>query len=111
MLMPVVYLGSAALDRRWSAWVVLLAGVAVLVVIPSSSEVVPSMIFLVAALAFLVVGVARGQIRKPGDLSLQTVGGDRKGTRLESHHANNSYCVFSLEKKKQYISERALNNH
>jgi uncharacterized membrane protein len=74
MLMPVVYLGSAALDRRWSAWVVLLAGVAVLVVIPSSSEVVPSMIFLVAALVFLVVGVARGQLRKPGDLALQTVG-------------------------------------
>ena len=74
MLMPVVYLGSAALDRRWSAWVVLLAGVAVLVVTPSSSEVVPSMIFLVAALVFLVVGVARGQLRKPGDLALQTVG-------------------------------------
>jgi hypothetical protein len=31
MLMPVVYLGAAALDRRWFAWVVLLAGVAVLV--------------------------------------------------------------------------------
>ena len=74
MLMPVVYLGSAALDRRWSAWVVLLAGVAVLVVIPSSSEVVPSMLFLVAALVFLVVGVARGQLRKPGGLPLQTVG-------------------------------------
>ena len=74
MLMPVVYLGAAALDRRWSAWVVLLAGVAVLVVIPSTSEVVPSMIFVVAALAFLVVGVARGQLRKPGGLALQTVG-------------------------------------
>jgi uncharacterized membrane protein YhaH (DUF805 family) len=74
MLMPVVYLGSAALDRRWSAWVVLLAGVALLVVIPSSSEVVPSMIFLVAALVFLVVGVARGQLREPGGLALQTVG-------------------------------------
>ena len=74
MLMPVVYLGAAALDLRWSAWVVLLAGVAVLVVIPSSSEVVPSMIFVVAALVFLVVGVARGQLRKPGGLALQTVG-------------------------------------
>src|SRR3712207_9270955 len=26
MLMPVVYLGSAALDRRWSAWVGLFSG-------------------------------------------------------------------------------------
>src|SRR5829696_1570720 len=31
MLMPVVYLGAAALDRRRFAWVVLLAGVTVLV--------------------------------------------------------------------------------
>jgi hypothetical protein len=74
MLMPVVYLGAAALDRRRASWAVLLAGVAVLVVIPSSSEVVPSMIFLVAALVFLVVGVAHGQLRKPGGLALQTVG-------------------------------------
>jgi hypothetical protein len=74
MLMPVVYLGAAALDRRWFAWVVLLAGVAVLVVIPASSQVVPSMIFLLAALVFLVVGVARRQLRKPGGLALQTVG-------------------------------------
>ena len=32
------------------------------------------MIFLVAALVFLVVGVARGQLQKPCDLALQTVG-------------------------------------
>ena len=74
MLMPAVYLGAAALDRRWFAWVVLLAGVEVLVVIPASSEVVPSMIFLVAALVFLVVGAARRQLRKPGGLGFQTVG-------------------------------------
>jgi hypothetical protein len=74
VLMPLVYVGSAALDRRWSAWVVLLAGVAVLVVIPSSSEVVPSMVFLVAALVFLVLGVARGQLHEPGGLTLQTAG-------------------------------------
>jgi hypothetical protein len=74
MLMPVVYLGAAALDRRRFAWVVLLAGVAVLTVVPSSSEVVPSVGFLVAALVFFVVGAARGELRKPGGLALQTVG-------------------------------------
>jgi hypothetical protein len=74
MLMPVVYLGSAALDLRRSAWAVLLAGIAVLTVIPATSQIVPSMIFLVAALVFLVVGVARGQWRKPGGLPLQTAG-------------------------------------
>jgi hypothetical protein len=73
-LMPVVYLGAAALDRRWFAWVVLPAGVAVLVVIPTSSQVVSSMIFLLAALVFLVVGVAGRQFRKSGGLALQTFG-------------------------------------
>lgn len=37
VLMALVYLGAAALDRRWFAWVVLLAGLAFL--IPSTSEV------------------------------------------------------------------------
>jgi hypothetical protein len=40
MLMPVVYLGAAALDRRRFAWAVLFAGVAVLTVVPSTSQVV-----------------------------------------------------------------------
>jgi hypothetical protein len=74
VLMALVYLGAAALDRRWSAWVVLLAGIAVLTVVPSTSQVVPSVGFLVAALVFLVVGVAHGQWRRPGGLPLQTVG-------------------------------------
>ena len=74
MLMPVVYLGAAALDRRRFAWVVLLAGVAVLAFVPSSSQVVPSVGFLAAALVFFVVGAARGELRKPGGLALQTVG-------------------------------------
>jgi len=74
MLMPVVYLGAAALDRRRLAWVVLLAGVAVLALVPSSSEVAPSIGFLAAALVFFVVGAARGELRKPGGLALQTVG-------------------------------------
>ena len=74
MLMPVVYLGAAALDRRRFAWVVLLAGVAGLAFVPSSSEVVPTVGFLAAALVFFVVGAARGELRKPGGLALQTVG-------------------------------------
>ena len=74
MLMPVVYLGAAVLGRRRFAWVVLLAGVAVLTVVPSSSEVVPSVGFLAAALVFFVVGAVRGELRKPGGLALQSVG-------------------------------------
>jgi hypothetical protein len=74
MLMPVVYLGAAALDRRRFAWIVLLAGVAVLTAVPSSSELVPSVGFLAAALVFFVVGAARGELRRPGGLAFQTVG-------------------------------------
>ena len=72
VLMALVYLGAAALDRRWFAWVVLLAGLAFL--IPSTSEVVPSVVLLVAAPIFLVLGVVRGQWRRYGGLPLQTAG-------------------------------------
>ena len=75
VLMALVYLGAAALDRRWSAWVVLLAGLLPTFLIPSMSGIDPSVVLLVAAApVFLVLGVARGQLRKPGGLPLQTVG-------------------------------------
>ena len=74
VLMALIYLSAAALDRRWSAWVVLLAGLPLAFFIPSTSEVVPSVVLLVAAPVFLVLGVARGQLRKPGGLTLQTAG-------------------------------------
>jgi hypothetical protein len=74
VLMALVYLGAAALDRRWSAWVVLLAGLPLAFFIPSISELHPSVILLVAAPVFLVLGVARGQWQRPGGLPLQTAG-------------------------------------
>jgi hypothetical protein len=74
VLMALVYLGAAALDRRWSAWVVLLAGLPLAFSIPSISGIDPSVVLLVAAPVFLVLGVARGQLRRPGGLPLQTVG-------------------------------------
>jgi hypothetical protein len=74
VLMPLVYLGAAALDRRWSAWVVLLAGLTLAFFIPSASGVVPSVVLLVAALVFLVLGVVRGELVKPRGLTLQAGG-------------------------------------
>lgn len=74
VLMALVYVGSAALDRRRFAWVVLLAGVAVLAVVPSTSQVVASEVFLVAALVFVVLGAVRGQLRETGGLTLQAAG-------------------------------------
>ena len=74
VLMALVYLGAAALDRRWSAWVVLLAGLPLAFIIPSTSGVVPSVVLLVAALVFVVLGVVRGLLGRPGGLTLQTAG-------------------------------------
>ena len=74
VLMALIYLSAAALDRRWSAWLVLLAGLPLAIFIPSTSEVVPSVVLLVAAPVFLVLGVARGQWQRPGGLPLQSAG-------------------------------------
>ena len=74
VLLALIYLGAAALDRRWTAWVLLLAGLPITIFIPSTSEVVPSVVLLIAALVFLVLGVARGLWQKPGGVPLQTAG-------------------------------------
>ncbi len=74
VLMALVYLGAAALDRRWSAWVVLLAGLPLAFIIPSVWGIDPLVVLLVAAPVFLVLGVARGLWRRPGGLQLQTAG-------------------------------------
>ncbi|MCA1708247.1 MAG: hypothetical protein LC808_35205 [Actinobacteria bacterium] len=75
VVMALAYLGAAVLDRRWSAWVLLLAGLAIVVVLrPLDSGVAPSVGLLVAALVLLVLGVARGLLRRPGGLTLQATG-------------------------------------
>jgi uncharacterized membrane protein YhaH (DUF805 family) len=73
-VMALVYLGSAALDRRWSAWVVLLAGLPVAFFLTPTSEVAAAIVLLFASLIFVVLGVARGQPRRPGGLILQAAG-------------------------------------
>jgi hypothetical protein len=72
--MALVYLGAAALDRRWAAWVMLLAGLPLAFFISSISGIDPSVVLLVAAPVFLVLGVARGQWQRPDGLPLQTAG-------------------------------------
>jgi len=75
VLMALVYLGAAALSRRRAVWVVFLAGFAVLVVLRlPDSGIEPSLVLLVAALAFLALGAARGLERRPGGFTLQATG-------------------------------------
>src|SRR3712207_7080298 len=42
--------------------------------------------------------------RRPGTSTPHRADGDRKSTRLNSSHANISYAVFCLKKKKQDIT-------
>lgn len=74
IVMAVVYLGSSALGRRWSAWAVLLAGLPVALFLAPASGVAAAAVLLLASLLFLVLGVARGQARESGGLTLQAVG-------------------------------------
>ena len=74
VLMALVYVGAAVLERRRTSWVLLLAGLLPLVFIPPTSRVNPSVVLLVAAALFLVVGAVRGQLRRPGGLTLQAAG-------------------------------------
>ena len=75
IVMALVYIGAAALDRRRASWAVLLAWLPLAHFIPATLGLNPSVILLlVAAAAFLVVGVARGQMRRPGGLTLQAAG-------------------------------------
>src|SRR3712207_7645332 len=46
------------------------------------------------------VGLCRGQCRRRLVCAGEAVVGDRKSTRLNSSHANISYAVFCLKKKK-----------
>src|SRR3712207_9583662 len=50
-------------------------------------------------------GCPAGQpaVRRPGHRRADGRGGDRKSTRLNSSHANISYAVFCLKKKKKTV--------
>jgi hypothetical protein len=74
VVLALVYLGSAALGRRWSAWAVLLAGLPVAFFLAPFSGVAAAAVLLLASLLFLVMGVARGRQGVQGGLALQAAG-------------------------------------
>jgi hypothetical protein len=74
VLMALVYVGSAAVDRRRFAWVVLFAGLPLLSFVPPASGIDASVVLLVVAAGFLAAGAARGLLRGPGGLPLQAAG-------------------------------------
>ena len=56
VVMALVYVGAAALERRRTSWVVLLAGLPVPFLVPATSGVNPVVILLAAAAVFVVLG-------------------------------------------------------
>lgn len=75
VVMALVYVGAAILDRRNYAWVVFLAAFAVLALTQVLDlKINLPLVYLVVALAFVMLGVARGQLRRPSTLTLQAAG-------------------------------------
>jgi hypothetical protein len=74
VVMALVYVGAAALGRRRASWVVLLAGLPVAFFVPSTLGIKPSVILLLAAAIFLVVGAVRGRSGEASGLALQAAG-------------------------------------
>lgn len=68
------YLALSVLQRRQATWVVAAVVVAALVALRLQDWVDPSVVLLVAALAFVLWGAVRGQLRRPGALMLETAG-------------------------------------
>src|SRR5258707_6487309 len=62
----------------------------------------------VAAMRALVAADTALPAAKAFDSTLAAVGGDRKSTRLNSSHANISYAVFCLKKKKKKTKNREV---
>ncbi len=74
-LMAFVYVGAAVLDRRRSAWGVFLAAFAVVALTQVLDLAINlPLVFLVVALAFLVLAAARGRLRGRSDLTLEAAG-------------------------------------
>jgi len=73
--MALVYVGAAILDRRNYAWVVFLAAFAILALTQVLDlRINLPLVYLVVALAFVMLGVARGQLRRSSRLTLQAAG-------------------------------------
>src|SRR5258707_10675828 len=70
---------------------------------PDSRDVVKMATGLIGTLAALVLGLLIASAK--GSFDQRSQGADRKSTRLNSSHANISYAVFCLKKKKNDFHE------
>ena len=68
------YLAAAVLQRRQATWLVAVVAVAALVALRLQDWVDPVVAWLVAALALVLWGAVRGQLRRRGALVVETAG-------------------------------------
>jgi hypothetical protein len=74
LLLPLLYLIVAAVQRRQASWVVLVVGLTSFVVLRALDAVAPSAVFTTVALLVLVWGGVRGQLHRPGMFRVQALG-------------------------------------
>ena len=74
LLFALGYLAAAVLQRRQATWLVAVVIVAAFAALRLQDWVDPSVVLLVAALAFVLWGAVRGQLWPPGAVTLETAG-------------------------------------
>ena len=75
IFMALIYLGAAVLGQRSSAWLVFGVGLVLITILRQMDMNLTSIVvFLAAALVFLVVGAVTGRWRTASSLPLETVG-------------------------------------
>ncbi|MCA1716686.1 MAG: hypothetical protein LC781_07430 [Actinobacteria bacterium] len=73
-MLAFAYLAAAVLQRRQATWLVAIATVAAFAALRLQGWVDPVVALLVAALAFVLWGAVRGQLRRRGALVVETAG-------------------------------------
>jgi hypothetical protein len=74
LLLPLLYLVVAGLQRRRASWVVLAVGMTAFVALRALEVVAPSAVFVTVALLVLVWGGVRGQLHRSGMFRVQALG-------------------------------------
>jgi hypothetical protein len=74
LLLPLLYLVVAKLQRRQASWPVLVVGITSFIALRALDVIAPSAVFSAVALLALVVGAVDGQLRRPDPFRVQALG-------------------------------------
>lgn len=74
LLLPLLYLVVAKLQRRQASWPGLVVGITALLALRLLDVIAPAAVFSAVALLVLVWGAVDGQLRRPGGFRVQALG-------------------------------------